>query len=111
MFVPHSYRTYKIVSTHLKTKLNLILYEKEICFFLLLFSEKNVSGTRRVTLDTFRRGNVLKVQNSPMNYWKQTYFSEMLFKIFTVCHNKLIESIHFATLCKAIFDEMQKIYY
>ena len=59
MLFPHNYRTYKIVSTHLKTKLNLILYEKEICFFLLLFSEINVSGTRRVTLDTFRRGNVL----------------------------------------------------
>lgn len=28
-------------------------------FFLLLFSEINVSGTRRVTLGTFRRGNVL----------------------------------------------------
>jgi len=27
--------------------------------FLLLFSEINVTGTRRVTLDTFRWGNVL----------------------------------------------------
>ena len=33
----------------------------------------------------------------------------MLLKISIICHHKLLESMHYATLCKAIiFDEMQK---
>jgi hypothetical protein len=32
----------------------------------------------------------------------------MLLKISIICHHKLVESMHYATLCKAIFDEMQK---
>ena len=32
----------------------------------------------------------------------------MVLKISIICHHKLLESMHYATLCKAIFDEMQK---
>ena len=42
---------------------------------------------------------------------KKAYFSEMLFKISIICHYKLLESMHYATLCKTIFDEMQKKMY
>lgn len=58
MLFPHIYRTYK--SQHsLKEKTKLDTLKKKYVF-LLLFSEINVSGPRRVTLDTsIRWRNVL----------------------------------------------------